>query len=1061
MKDKRVISIISTTYVTIVSFLSFIFLSLIAAFIILQHGLYLDNVSFSNITIKNIYIKWNEKLNISIEELDIQKSKNSNSRVGMKDISKYLKLTSRFFLLTESVVIEKFQYADLKLSLKHNNKEKGFLIANSPSLHFDSHFKFHKHYLLFTIDKFSALDNKVSMHGDLILDTEAKKIFSKLHLLMNNDADLTLYAVADKKRLDYTIQSHKDIEHIKEIVSLFPLPKEVKFWAIDAIAAPSLTIHKFKGFLEYNDLPAAYKHIYVKATANKLNYTYNTKLDAVHTQRTELEFVNGTLFIRPKEAYSYGMYLHKSWLKIDFTKPQELLTLHLLFDGMLNKDMLYILSSYGIDLPFLQHSGKVQTDLTIAVNLRTIKVDAQGSFFTKKANFDYLGINIDISDTFIKLNNYDIDITSMKAHYREIADADVTVRYNAKKALGDINFKFTKIALDKNQHLDTKQKPLYATYKIAPTGDKIVVEKSQWYINGLHMTLDPLELPFDLNTLQLTIPTSYFTIEDISDGFITGEANLKRVQADLKVDLLKLKYQGIKLSQSNTELNLHYDKHLYLTSHNDIFLSVNGSQYKIKNLALQMNKKNIMLNHAVLDIGKYIKTDLSADFDIKKKQATVKLDNFILINPKNKKILYYTNKATLALDIKKEKEKIKITSKELNADFLLKKDRWVLNLNSIDIIAKNSQFLKKYNITNGKISFYKQNEDKYTKFKGTINYPYKLLTNKEKAISSYKIEGYLTKKQNLYLKINKSVNIKISNTIKINMNNSGINIEELLKFIALITEQNKTKQLQKPLDVFFEAENSYLYVGNNRYVISDRMNLQYYQGILTAQLIHANGKAGFKLDGEKFHLYGNNFNDKFMEKLLSLSKFKGGSLDFSMSGTFNDYIGTFYINNTTIQDYVILNNILAFINTVPSLATFSLPGYSKKGLHIDNAYMKFHSKNHIFDISDIYIGSKEIKILGKGTASVKYDNIDLTLNLKTDLGSNLSKVPVVGYIIFDGESISTTLKVTGKLTDPNVKTMLARDIAVAPLNIILRTLTLPYKIMKDIDDYNSSKDKRK
>ena len=1055
MKDKKVIKIISTTYITIVSFLSFIFLSLIVVFIVIQHGLYLDNVSFSNITIKNIYIKWNEKLNISIKELDIEKPKETNGRVSMKDINRYLKLTSHFFLLTESVIVEKFQYADLKLSLKHNNKEKGFLIANSPSLHLDSHFKFHKHYLLFTVDKFSALHNKVSMYGDLILDTKAKRIFSKLHILLNNDANLTLYAVADKKRLDYTVQSHKDIKDIKEIVSLFPLPKEVKFWAIDAIATPSLTIHKFKGFLKYNDLPAAYRHIYVEATADKLNYTYNRKLDAVHTQRTELKFVNGTLFIRPKEAYSYGMYLHKSWLKIDFTKPQELLTLHLLFDGMLNKDMLYILSSYNIDLPFLQHKGKVQTDLTIAVNLRTIKVDAQGSFFIKKANFDYLGINIDASDTFIKLNNYDVDIRSMKAHYGDIADADVTAQYNAKKALGYIDFKFTKIALNKNQHLNVEQKPLHATYKIAPFGDKIVIDKSQWFVNGLHMTLDPLELPFDLNALQLTIPTSHFTIEEISDGFITGEANLKKIQADLKIDLRKLKYQGIELNQSNTKLQLHYDKHLYLTSLNDIFLSKNGLQYKIKNLALRMNKKNIILNHTALDIGKYIKTNLSANFDIKKKQATLELNNFILVNPKNKKILYYTNKATFALDVKKEK--IKITSKELDADFLLKKNRWILNLNSIGVIAKNSQFLKKYNITNGKISFYKRSKDKYTKFKGRINYPYKLLTNQEKAISNYKIEGYLTKKQNLYLSINKSVNIKISDTIKININNSGINVEDLLKFVTLITKQNKTKQLQKPFDIFFEAENSYLYLGNNRYVISDKMNLQYYQGMLKAQLIHANGKAKFKFDGKKFHLYGNSFNDKFAEKLLSLSKFKGGNLDFSMNGTFDDYAGTFYINNTTIQDYVILNNILAFINTVPSLATFSLPGYSKKGLYVDSAYMKFHLKNHIFNISDLYMGSKEIKILGKGRASVKYNNVDLALNLKTNLGKNLSKVPVVGYIIFDGKSISTTLKVAGKLTDPHIKIMLAHDIVVAPLNIILRTLNLPYKIIKDIGDYNSSK----
>jgi hypothetical protein len=198
-----------------------------------------------------------------------------------------------------------------------------------------------------------------------------------------------------------------------------------------------------------------------------------------------------------------------------------------------------------------------------------------------------------------------------------------------------------------------------------------------------------------------------------------------------------------------------------------------------------------------------------------------------------------------------------------------------------------------------------------------------------------------------------------------------------------------------------------------------------------------------------------------MENLFSLSKFHGGSLDFSMHGTLDDYSGTFYIKNTTIQDYVVLNNILAFINTVPSLATFSLPGYNKTGLYVDTAYLNFHAKNHIFNVSDIYLDSKEIKIMGKGTASVKYDNIDLTMNLKTDLGSNLSKVPVVGYILFDGSSISTTLKIDGKLTNPNVRSMIARDIAVAPLNIILRTITLPYKLIKgsiDLLDNNTSKD---
>jgi hypothetical protein len=1035
-------------------------MSLIIIFITLQNGLYLEKISVANLTIKNVYIKWNEKLKLSIEELDIAKNKHHDTKFDPKEISRYLKIGSQFFLLNESIVIEKLKYGNATLRLKHNKKEKGFLSVSSPDFHFQSHFKFQENKFLFTLDKFSAMNDNIALDGRIIVDMKEKKIYAKLHSILNKDADLTLYGIADTTRFDYIVTAKKDIEHIHELVALFHLPKEIKYWTMDAIDAPSVTLKKAKGFIQYNDLSSAYRKLHVIATLKNLNYTYNPQLDAIHTQETELEFLNGILYIRPKKACSYGMYLNKSWLKIDFTKPQEILTLYLLFDGKLNKDMLHILSAYHIDLPFLQHSGSVQTDLTLTVNLMTVDIDAHGSFFTKKANFDYLGLNIDIFDTFIKLDNYDVDISSMKAQYKDMAEADVTVKYNAKRSVGTINFQVTKAALTQTNYLDTDKKPLNIIYHITPKGDEILVEKSNWIIQGIHKpinaTLDAMEMPFDLRTLQLTVPTTYFSIKDIADGFITGSLAIKKGLADFKTDLLHFTYEGIKLKQSNTELDLHYDKTLSINSQNDIFLSVNGSEYLLKNLFAKTDGKHFSFEHTKLKIGKHISTEINVDYNMKKKKADIELRNFILVNPKSKKILYY--KKSLFLLLTMPKDAIEINSKDLQAKFLLKDDKWILDLNSIGIIAKNSNFLRKYNIKNGKVSFYRENNAKYTKFKGAIYFPYKLLTNKDKSVKKYKIQGYISNNQNIHFTVNDVAYIKIAKNINITLNNGGVDVDELVKFIKLLTKQEKNKDKEEASpDIFLDAKNSYLYVGNNRYIISDRFNLQYYKGIITAQLTHAKGKAGLKLEKNTFHLYGSNFNDKFMEKLFSLSKFNGGSLDFSMDGTFQDYAGVFYIKDTTILDYVVLNNILAFINTIPSLVTFSLPGYNKKGLRIDNAYMKFHLKNHVFNISDIYLGSKELKILGKGTASVKYNNIDLTLNLKTDLGSNLSKIPLVGYIIFDGESISTTLEVTGKLTDPKVNTMLARDIAVAPLNIILRTLTLPYKIVKDITDSNNSK----
>jgi len=1054
MSDKKIISVISKIYFTIISIFSFIFLSLVVIFITLQHGLFIEDFSLPNLTIKNIYIKWDEQLNISIDEITIEKGQTSDKTTDLQEINRYLKLTSRFFLLTNSVVIEKLHYGDTVITLTHNRTEQGLLLADSPDFHLNLHFKFYKKFLIFNVEKSTFLQKRLQLDGHLILDTQEKKIFSKLNLLLNNDFNATLYGIADNKRFDYTLKSHKKIKDIHKILALFHLPKAIRYWAMDAIDTSSVTIHRAKGFVQYNDLKSAYRHLDLFATLEKLNYTYNQKLDAIHTKTTDLKMLYGVLYIYPRKAYSYGMYLDKSWLKIDFTQPQELLTLHLLFNGMLNKDMLHILNTYHIKLPFLQHTGKVKTDLTIKVTLRDIDIDAKGTFFTKKANFDYLGLNIDIADTLIQLDNYDVFIPKMKAAYKKMAAARVKVNYNAKNAKGKINFFVNKIKLNEKEYLKTGKKPLHVLYTIDPKGDTVHVAKSLWSLYNEDVTLQSLTMPFDLNSLKLTIPTTYFTVGKIADGFVTGTADIKKSNTNIAVDLLHFQYQAIKLAQSNAELTLHYGKKLSLNAKDDLFLTVNGSRYTIKNFALLLDKNTILLQKSHLKIGQYIKTDISANYNLTNQKAKIHLKNFVLVNPKSKKILYHKDKATLFFSFKPKK--MFINAPELAANFIMESDKWVLNLDSVSVIAENSSFLKKYDITNGRISFYKKSHEAYTKFKATIKYKYKILTENDKLISNYKLQGYITKNQHIYLKINDKANIKIADNIKISLHNSGISSEELLKFITLLT-QYKKKNKETTTDIFFKAKDSYIYVGHERYIISDTINLQYYKGITTAQLSYAEGKAGFKLQNNQFHLYGYNFNDKFMDKLFSLSKFQGGNLDFSMSGNFDDYAGTFYLKDTTIQDYVLLNNILAFINTVPSLATFSLPGYNKNGLHIDNAYMKFHLKKHIFDISDIYIGSKELKILGKGEASVKYDTINLNLNLKTDLASNLSKIPLVGYIIFDGQSISTSLKITGKLTDPKVETMLARDIAVAPLNIILRTLTLPYKIVKDIRDYNSSK----
>jgi len=1052
MKDKIIMSAISKIYFTIVSFFIFIFSLFTIGFFLLQNGLYLDKLSFSNIFAKQLSLRWENGLNVAVKEIIIKDSTNKEDS-AKPNLKEYLAKFSKFLPLFHSISVEKISYEQLHAKFNYNEGSTSFLELKAPTQTLHATFTIAQPYFKINVDEYNNTKESIYAHGDIILDIDKVHLYTKIDLDIQKSASLTLYALTDTQKVTYSVKSQKPITHLNKLLSMLPMPKEIDFWANKAIDAQSADLKQLYGFVTFDKPEGAYKNLYAKIILNKLNYTYNTKLDAIHTQTTDLEFKDGILYIYPRKAYSYGMYLDKSWLKINLTPKKEYLTLYLDFDGKLNKDVLHILQTYKIKVPFLQKTGKTKTDLTIGVNLRTIAIDAHGEFYTKKALFEYLGLNINIKDALIKLDNYDVNIPKMHAAYKQIALADVKAHYNAKKGKGDIDFRVKKLQINKETKLVTKN-PFHVHYLIDPKGDKLVLDKSYWNIKGFELYIEPSELALNLQTLHLTLEPTAYQFTNIANGYIEGSFDLKKMQLHASVDLLHFAYQGIASTQTDTEFQIIFDKQLSIKSFDDIYFTINGSPYKIEKLEALLDKETISIKHTMLYIGEYIQAKIYAKHKFNTNNAYITLNKFILKNPETQHILYKNNKIPLVLTF--NDDNIQLDAKELRAHFLSNEQQWKLELDSLNILSKKSDFLKKYSLNNGTIVFTKKNNDNIIKFKGKTKYKYALLTtNTKKDIHNYTLNGYISKSLNVYIDVNNKVNVKIANPIKISLHNAGINLNETLAFIESL-QTTATNQKDK-IFLFFKGKDTFIKLDDERVVLCDKINLQYFNEIVTAQIVHKNGKAGFKLEQNRFHLYGYGFSDLFMQKLFTISKFKGGILDFSISGSLKNYNGIFFVKNTTMVDYAILNNVLAFINTVPSLATFSLPGYHKNGLFVNNAYMRFVARERRFTISDLYIGSKELTMLGKGIVDLNTDTIDLTMNLKTDLGSNLSQVPVVGYILLDGENISTTLKVSGPLKDPKVETMLAQDIAVAPLNIILRTLKLPYKLINDSLENNQSK----
>lgn len=473
MKDTVIISTISKIHSALISFLSFIILSLLFGFIVLQNGLYLEDFSISNINIKKLYLKWDEKLNLYVDDLSItHNNSTSQNDITKKELTHYTKNIYNIFTLFDSITITHFKYGEFEGKLSYKPSQDFQVFLNSRESDLKASVSIKKTFTDIHIKQFQS--NKLNINGHIYCNLTNLENFSKLNISINNDANVTLYTIGDLEQIKYKAIAHNTIKDIKAILRDIPLPKETHYWIFDAIELNNLQISKIDGTFVFNEVQNAYKKLHVLASANKLHYTYNPKLDAIHTDHTDLEFKEGVLYIRPKQAHSYNFDLDKSWLKIDFTPPQEILTLFLQFSPILNDNMLHILKTYKINVPVKQNTGRVKTNLKLAVNLHTIDVDAKGDFFTQTGNFNYLGQDIDVKKLHLKLDNYKILVENMSANYKNIAAAKVDIKYNAKDSQGEVNLQFNDINYENLFKL--RQKPLYATYYINKEQDILSIK---------------------------------------------------------------------------------------------------------------------------------------------------------------------------------------------------------------------------------------------------------------------------------------------------------------------------------------------------------------------------------------------------------------------------------------------------------------------------------------------------------------------------------------------------------------------------------------------------------
>jgi len=200
------------------------------------------------------------------------------------------------------------------------------------------------------------------------------------------------------------------------------------------------------------------------------------------------------------------------------------------------------------------------------------------------------------------------------------------------------------------------------------------------------------------------------------------------------------------------------------------------------------------------------------------------------------------------------------------------------------------------------------------------------------------------------------------------------------------------------------------------------------------------------------YLSSENLTAEYMNSLLSKKIFENGSFKLSIDGVNSKLLdGTLTVQNTTIKGMSFYNNLMAFIQTIPSLVTFKNPGFNDNGYKVTYAHLDFNRDGDIITINELKMDGESADITGIGTINLATDELDITLQISVfkNLSSIVNAIPLVNYIFLgeDGK-IYTEVNIRGKLKNLEIATNIIQDTALSPLGIIKRTIETPFRIFQ-------------
>ena len=762
-----------------------------------------------------------------------------------------------------------------------------------------------------------------------------------------------------------------------------------------------------KILFSYNNINIKAKNISIKGKLNLNSNKIKLNLHSpfIHIQNknilinsfdNNINLTNNYLTLKSKKG-NIAYNLKKLNLKnydLYFYIPQRLLLAHAKQTKTEYKN--YTLNSQNTEFDYnlinqniFLHTNNLIFNNDINASVKEALIIKNKKLYYKLSNDKLLHKYFNLKTNYIKGNLKKIDLADIlgKILTFDVMAKSPKIDLKQKKAVTQ-KILFNKIEFTNNK-FDFSKKP----FKFSSHTDTLFNQSVKDILNYFHINI-PFIQTKGYNDINFSV-NSDLNKTDINYQIFSKDSNFS-INPKNQFSYQKMQLKG-DLNKSDITLNNFKFTNDFINELSDANITVNLNQ---KYLNAFINIKHLKIDDYLNVKNFYEKLVI----DLSKNYAYL-MNSFIFINLKQKIIYLYSLKPLLKYTIFNE---------------IFQNARVIIRLlkNQTDISAK-----------------------------AVLNYPFILNQKNPKKLNA----NIILKNGNIIIK-NKFINTEIMNFEKVisYVKNIDIDIQGLINIIDTTKKlAGKKEKSNKPVKVVIIGKNTNFVYKTHKFLTTEATLTFNKELNFTASYKKSTLKGYTK--NNYLLIEGKNYTKEALVPLFDFFKhFNNINLDFvSVKSPDDFYTGKIYINSASVKDLAALNNIIAFINTIPALLSLKTPGFSAKGYKIKNGFISYLFYNNILYFKQIKIKGVNIDFDAKGFVNLNKNLIKLKIHTIVKL--KLKNIPIIGkaisYLFFGKDGyLHINIFVNGDLNNPKVSKDLGGGIIESPLKLFKRILTLPFNI---------------